>query len=91
VLRHYFPALSRRRARAAGASFAGLRVLPAGEGHAFHRSRETLLTTDRAVRPRLLSVYGGSSPTWRAVSGSCAGNDLSFAPARPARAQQPIS
>ena len=68
VLRQYFP-----RFRAAGASqpiasFAGLRVLPAGEGHAFHRSRETLLTTDRPVHPRLLSIFGGKLTTWRAVS-----------------------
>jgi glycerol-3-phosphate dehydrogenase len=59
VLKHYFP-----RWRAVGpgdllASFAGLRVLPAGPGHAFHRSRETLLVMDRASRPRVLSVYGG--------------------------------
>jgi glycerol-3-phosphate dehydrogenase len=68
VLRQYFP-----RFRDAGlsqpiASFAGLRVLPAGAGHAFHRSRETLLTTDRPAHPRLLSVFGGKLTTWRAVS-----------------------
>jgi glycerol-3-phosphate dehydrogenase len=49
-------------------SFAGLRVLPGGEGHAFHRSRETLLHADRARQPRVLSVYGGKLTTWRAVS-----------------------
>jgi len=41
-----------------------------------------LLTTDRAVRPRLLSVYGGQLTTWRAVSARALANDLSFAPAR---------
>ena len=68
VLHHYFP-----RWRGAGlpallGSFAGLRVLPGGEGHAFHRSRETLLCTDRAQRPRVLTVYGGKLTTWRAVA-----------------------
>ncbi len=39
-------------------SFAGLRVLPAGEGSAFTRPRETILHRD-APAPRLLSIYGG--------------------------------
>ena len=39
-------------------SFAGLRVLPAGEGSAFTRPRETILHRDAAA-PRLLSIYGG--------------------------------
>jgi len=39
-------------------SFAGLRVLPAGEGSAFSRPRETILHRD-ADAPRLLSIYGG--------------------------------
>ena len=50
------------------ASFAGLRVLPSGPGHAFHRSRETQLILDRRIRPRVLSIYGGKLTTWRAVS-----------------------
>jgi len=49
-------------------SFAGLRVLPGGAGHAFHRSRETQLVLDRPARPRVLSIYGGKLTTWRAVS-----------------------
>ena len=49
-------------------AFAGLRVLPAQGGHAFHRSRETLLIPDRDTRPRLLSIYGGKLTTWRAVA-----------------------
>jgi len=68
VLKHYFP---RWRAFAAGdliGSFAGLRVLPGGAGHAFHRSRETQLVLDRPARPRVLSIYGGKLTTWRAVS-----------------------
>jgi glycerol-3-phosphate dehydrogenase len=43
-------------------------VLPTGSGHAFHRSRETLLLLDREDRPRVLSIYGGKLTTWRAVS-----------------------
>jgi glycerol-3-phosphate dehydrogenase len=68
VLKHYFP---RWRAMAESdliESFAGLRVLPAGPEHAFSRSRETQLITDRPVKPRVLSIYGGKLTTWRAVS-----------------------
>jgi glycerol-3-phosphate dehydrogenase len=68
VLHHYFPHWRGDHAPAVLGSFAGLRVLPGGEGHAFHRSRETLLCTDRAQQPRVLSVYGGKLTTWRAVA-----------------------
>ena len=68
VLKHYFPRFRARSSADVVAAFAGLRVLPAGSGHAFHRSRETLLVTDRAHSPRLLSIYGGKLTTWRAVS-----------------------
>ncbi len=68
VLKHYFPRFRRRTNADIDNSFAGLRVLPAGSGHAFHRSRETLLTPDREQRPRVLSIYGGKLTTWRAVS-----------------------
>jgi len=39
-------------------AFAGLRVLPAGEGRAFSRPRETILQRDAKV-PRVVSIYGG--------------------------------
>ena len=68
VLHHYFPRWRGAASPPVLGSFAGLRVLPSGEGHAFHRSRETLLHTDRAQRPRVLSVYGGKLTTWRAVA-----------------------
>jgi glycerol-3-phosphate dehydrogenase len=42
--------------------------LPSGEGHAFHRSRETILHTDRTTRPRVLSVYGGKLTSYRATA-----------------------
>lgn len=62
VLQRYFPSAS----TAIRASFAGLRVLPAGTQRAFRRSREILLLTDRAQHPRLLNVYGGKLTTYRA-------------------------
>jgi glycerol-3-phosphate dehydrogenase len=65
VLRRYFP----RYADAALLdAWAGLRVLPAGKGHAFHRSRETVLQTDRRPRPRMLSIYGGKLTSYRATA-----------------------
>jgi glycerol-3-phosphate dehydrogenase len=68
VLKHYFPRYRHCSAADLSDSFAGVRVLPSGAGHAFHRSRETLLLTDRAERPRVLSIYGGKLTGWRAVS-----------------------
>lgn len=68
VLKHYFPRWRTLATQDVLASFAGLRLLPSGPGHAFHRSRETLLALDRTERPRVLSIYGGKLTTWRAVS-----------------------
>jgi glycerol-3-phosphate dehydrogenase len=68
VLKHYFPRWHALEASDLAGSFAGLRVLPGGAGHAFHRSRETQLVLDRSRRPRVLSIYGGKLTTWRAVS-----------------------
>jgi glycerol-3-phosphate dehydrogenase len=68
VLKHYFPRYSASAPEDIASSFAGLRVLPGGAGHAFHRSRETILVPDRAQRPRVLSIYGGKLTTYRAVS-----------------------
>jgi glycerol-3-phosphate dehydrogenase len=65
VLKHYFPRWRALGSADLSGSFAGLRVLPAGHGHAFHRSRETMLMADREHRPRVLSVYGGKLTTWR--------------------------
>ncbi len=84
VLRHYFP---RWRALGEGAvlsSFAGLRVLPGGSSHAFHRSRETQLILDRPARPRVLSIYGGKLTTWRAVSQRALRRIAASLPRRPA-------
>ncbi len=49
-------------------AFAGLRVLPAGRGSAFDRPRETMFGTDRAQRPRVLTICGGKLTTWRATA-----------------------
>ena len=68
VYNHYF---SDRRGRDDVLdSFAGLRVLPAGEGRAFSRPRETILHQDPAC-PAVLTIYGGKltshAPTARQV------------------------
>jgi glycerol-3-phosphate dehydrogenase len=39
-------------------AFAGLRVLPAGKGHAFTRPRDTVLHCSDST-PRVISIYGG--------------------------------
>jgi glycerol-3-phosphate dehydrogenase len=82
VARQYF-----LRFRAPGAdrvvsSFAGLRVLPGGDGHAFHRSRETLLVPDRERAPRVLSIYGGKLTSYRAVSAQAMARVSASLPAR---------
>jgi glycerol-3-phosphate dehydrogenase len=68
VLKHYFPRWRQLAPADVLSSFAGLRVLPSGTGHAFHRSRETLLIVDRPHSPRVLSIYGGKLTTWHSVS-----------------------
>lgn len=86
VLKHYFPHLRRRDIGDVTGSFAGLRVLPEGPGHAFHRSRETLLIADRDRSPRVLSIYGGKLTTWRAVSERALARVAASLPKRTARA-----
>jgi glycerol-3-phosphate dehydrogenase len=49
-------------------AFAGLRVLPGGQGDAFSKSRDTHFLQDHHSRPRLLSIYGGKLTSYRAVS-----------------------
>lgn len=65
VLHRYFP---RYDGAATVESFAGLRVLPAGAGPAFKRSRETVLDLDRPHRPRVVTVYGGKLTTYRSTA-----------------------
>lgn len=68
VVGHYFPGLAGLQVSDLLASWAGLRVLPAGSKHAFHRSRETVLQVDTPLKPRFLSIYGGKLTTYRATA-----------------------
>jgi glycerol-3-phosphate dehydrogenase len=68
VARHYFPELSALTRSDITQRFAGLRVLPAANQAAFDRSRETVFTTDRDLRPRVLGIYGGKLTGWRAAA-----------------------
>ncbi|HEY0748082.1 MAG TPA: FAD-dependent oxidoreductase [Steroidobacteraceae bacterium] len=68
VVRHYFPPLSALTRDDITERFAGLRVLPAATQAAFDRSRETIFTTDRDARPRVLCIYGGKLTGWRAAA-----------------------
>lgn len=60
TLRHYFPDARPRIAR----EFAGVRVLPRGDGRAFQRPRDCVFHVD-AAHPRLLSLYGGKLTGYR--------------------------
>jgi glycerol-3-phosphate dehydrogenase len=68
VARHYFPALRTLTRADITQRFAGLRVLPAANQAAFDRSRETIFTADRDLRPRVLGIYGGKLTGWRAAA-----------------------
>jgi glycerol-3-phosphate dehydrogenase len=68
VARHYFPALQHLTVEHITQRFAGLRVLPAASQAAFDRSRETIFSTDRDPKPRVLGIYGGKLTGWRAAA-----------------------
>lgn len=68
VARHYFPAFQSLTRDDIRERFAGLRVLPAASAAAFARSRETIFSTDRAAKPRVLGIYGGKLTGWRAAA-----------------------
>jgi glycerol-3-phosphate dehydrogenase len=87
IARRYFPRFRAPGADAVVSSFAGLRVLPGGSGHAFHRSRETILMTDRPRSPRVLSIYGGKLTSYRAVSEQVIARVAASLPSRPAVAR----
>jgi glycerol-3-phosphate dehydrogenase len=86
VLKTYFPARHALNVHDIEQSFAGLRVLPAGGGHAFHRPRETLFDVDRERQPRVLSIYGGKLTGWRAAAENVLARVHSSLPTRDARA-----
>lgn len=62
TLGHYFPA---HRGAPVADAFAGLRVLPAGDGAFSRRSRETFLYDHEGSSGRLLTVYGGKLTAYR--------------------------
>jgi len=68
VARHYFPRFRHLTRDDISERFAGLRVLPAASEAAFARSRETIYSTDRASKPRVLGIYGGKLTGWRAAA-----------------------
>ena len=85
LIRRYFPRLLPDGRQGIVRAWAGIRVLPAGSGHAFHRSRETVLAGDRENDdgpPRLLSIYGGKLTTYRSTAEKVMER---VAPALPAR------
>ena len=49
-------------------AFAGLRVLPAGEGAAFSKSRDTVFVRDDELAPRVVSVLGGKLTSYRSTA-----------------------
>lgn len=63
VVHDYFPELQRE----VVGQFAGLRVLPAGAGGFWHRSRAVILHS-YAATPRLLSIYDGKLTNYRATA-----------------------
>ncbi|MDE2089910.1 MAG: FAD-dependent oxidoreductase [Gammaproteobacteria bacterium] len=69
TLGRYFPAYASQPGRSILTAYAGLRVLPAGGGTPFTRSRETVLHADYPARPRILSIYGGKLTAYRATAG----------------------
>ncbi len=71
VLNRYFPRYNATGPEVVLEAFAGLRVLPTGPGHAFHRSREVILDVDvdgAKDHPNILSIYGGKLTSWRATA-----------------------
>jgi glycerol-3-phosphate dehydrogenase len=86
VVRHYFPALSAVTRADITQRFAGLRVLPSASQAAFDRSRETIFSTDREERPRVLGIYGGKLTGWRAAGAHVLARIAASLPERTPRA-----
>lgn len=72
TLGHYFPSYRDFEKAQIESAFAGLRVLPRGNGdspqRAFSRPRDTVFHCDRRARPRLLTLYGGKLTAYRATA-----------------------
>ncbi len=86
VARHYFPQFRHLTREHITQRFAGLRVLPAATQTAFDRSRETLFSTDREPKPRVLGIYGGKLTGWRAAAAHVLERISVSLPERPRRA-----
>jgi len=86
VARRYFPPLRGLTRADITERFAGLRVLPAATQAAFDRSRETIFTTDRDIKPRVLGIYGGKLTGWRAAAARVLERISPSLPARQRRA-----
>ncbi len=86
TLKAYFPGHQTHTAQDIVQAFAGLRVLPAGNSHAFYRPRETLFSVDQADKPHLLSIFGGKLTGWRATAEKVMQRIAPGLPAQPARA-----
>lgn len=67
-VKFYFPKYDQLQVTDVVEAFAGLRVLPAAEGVAFSRPRETDIFEDRTKAPGLFSIYGGKLTAYRATS-----------------------
>jgi glycerol-3-phosphate dehydrogenase len=65
IARAYFPKLKDLTRDNIYGSFAGLRVLPHAIGRAFSRPRETTFHIDKAVAPRVATIYGGKLTAYR--------------------------
>lgn len=63
IARHYFPAIRDTVVQ----QFAGLRVLPREDKHAFARSRDALYITDASL-PGYVALVGGKLTTYRAAA-----------------------
>jgi glycerol-3-phosphate dehydrogenase len=61
TVRYYLPT----QALQVAASFAGVRVLPAGDGRAFSRARESVITRFDSGDATVISIYGGKLTTYR--------------------------
>jgi len=83
VARRYFPAFRHLTREHITQRFAGLRVLPAATQAAFDRSRETIFSTDRESKPRVLGIYGGKLTGWRAAAAHVLERISTSLPARP--------
>lgn len=68
TVKHYFPKYASLNKSDIVNSFAGLRVLPADNGSAFSRSRETIIHEDKKNTPQLFSIYGGKLTAYRAAA-----------------------